>query len=202
MGIDVTKNAGYDAQGRWPHAAFRCLGEDRWLAVSCGTAGQRTGLIEALRALGIDCENAAAQGIANGTASVQDAHAWLSEVFSQREPEVLERMLQTNGVPAQKVMRGRDVDGDAILNSRGFLTWLWREDLGSYPVYSGFWLVNGERPAITQEPARFGEHNEYVLGTILGKSKQEIEELLEKGVVGYEPLEGAELGVRPGAMAS
>ena len=43
----------------------------------------------------MDCETAAARGIADGTASAEEASAWLSQVCATREPEVIERMLQT-----------------------------------------------------------------------------------------------------------
>lgn len=196
---DGTSPVGADAQGHWPHGVFRCLGQDVWVAISCGSQQQRSGLIEGLRGLGINCDTRIAAAIAGGMEPPDGWETFLNEACATREQSTIEYAVRSRGVPCQKVMRGRDIDGDAVLNSRRFITWLWREDLGSYPVHGPFWLINSERPTLTHPPARFGEENEYVLSVILHKSKAEIESLKRKGVIGNKPIPGAELGIRPSA---
>jgi crotonobetainyl-CoA:carnitine CoA-transferase CaiB-like acyl-CoA transferase len=79
---------------------------------------------------------------------------------------------------------------------------LWREDLGSDPTYTAYWMINGKRPEITQPPARFGEHNHDVLAKVLGKTDAEIQDLRDSAVVGDSPVPGAELGIRPSQLAA
>jgi crotonobetainyl-CoA:carnitine CoA-transferase CaiB-like acyl-CoA transferase len=192
IGVDSMANVGFDAQGRWPHGVFRCLGEDSWVAISCGTDDERRGLVEGMRALGVDCD-----GLPDDEGL--QAVAWpvlLERICAAREPDTLESALRWRGVPCQRVMRTRAIDGDAILASRAFITWLWREDLGSYPAYSAAWLINAERPAITYPPPRLGQDNEYVLDSLLGKDSVEYADLYERGVIGDTPVRDAELGLR------
>jgi crotonobetainyl-CoA:carnitine CoA-transferase CaiB-like acyl-CoA transferase len=199
LGMDAAAPVGVDPQGRWPHGIFQCLGRDAWVVISCGSQQQRSGLIDGLRGLGVDCDTPIAAAIAGETVPPEGWEAFLSEVCATNESATLQHALQSHGAPCQRVIRGRDIDGDVVLNSRRFITWLWREDLGSYPVHGPFWLINGERPALSHAPARYGEENEYVLSGILHKSEAEIESLRRKGVISNQPLAGAELGVRPGA---
>jgi crotonobetainyl-CoA:carnitine CoA-transferase CaiB-like acyl-CoA transferase len=184
--------AGLDSRGRWPHGIYPCLGEDRWLAVSCVDDAERSALTKGLRAL---------EAVPPAVPTEADFEALLTRVCAQHEPEKVEQLLRLHGAPCQKVMRGRDIDADPILTSRGFIAWLWRDDLGGYPQYSPMWLVNGERPPVRFAARRFGEDNRDVLIGLLGLPPGELACLEREGVVGDRPLAGAELGVRPPATA-
>lgn len=194
LGVPTESGVGFDARGapgRWPHAIYSCTGENAWVAISCGTDAEREALREGLAALGVPAERADAAGDAT------TLDALLAEACVGREPSSLERQLRDRGVPCQRVTRARDIDSDPVLAARGFLAWLYRDDLGTYPVYSAPWLVNGRRPPITHPPAEMGEDNRYVFAELLGMDDAEIAELERAGVVGDRPLVGAELGFRP-----
>lgn len=202
LGLAGTENVGLDAQGSWPHGVYRCLGEDRWIAVSCETTADRIALIEGLQSLGAEASRSL---VVDADAHPEERARWeelLSNICAAHEPELVEQAFRNHGVLCQKVMRGRDIDGDPVLGSRGYIQWLWREDLGTYPVYSPPWLIDGQRPAVIHAPARLGEDNEYVLGTVLGKSRGEIDELAREHVIGDTPRVGAELASRTLATSS
>ena len=192
LGVPTESGVGFDARGvpgRWPHAIYRCAGENAWVAISCGTDTQREALAAGLAALG-------AEDAADAT-GLEALDALLAGVCAEREPSSLEQQLRPRGVPCQRVTRARDIDADPVLAARDFLTWLYRDDLGTYPVYSAPWLVNGRRPPITHAPAEMGEDNGYVFAELLGKNEAEIAELERAGAIGDRPLVGAELGFRP-----
>ena len=192
LGIPTEAGVGFDARGvpgRWPHAIYRCAGENAWVAISCRDDAQREALVAGLEALG-----------APAGADARDPQALdalLAGLCLEREPSTLEQELRPRGVPCQRVTRARDIDADPVLAARGFLQWLYRDDLGTYPVYSAPWLVNGRRPPITHPPAEMGEDNRYVFAELLGKGEAEIAELEGAGAIGDRPLVGAELGFRP-----
>ena len=182
--------AGLDARGRWPHGIFECLGEDRWLAISCVNDAEREALVHGLEAL---------EAAPPPRPTEAEFEALIARVCAVHEPEKIEQLLRLHRAPCQKVMRGRDIDADPILSSRGFVAWLWREDLGAYPVYAPMWIVNGKRPAPRFAARRFGEDNRDVLLGLLGHTEAELQQLEAEGIVGDRPLAGAELGVRPGS---
>jgi crotonobetainyl-CoA:carnitine CoA-transferase CaiB-like acyl-CoA transferase len=190
-GADPLAPAGFDACGRWPHGVYRCLGEDRWLAISCGSTAERAVLAAALQQLMPRLSDAS---LAEWTP--RDWDAALAALCATHEPETIEQVLRAQGIPCQHVVRGRDIDSDPVLASRRFLTWLWREDLGSYPVYAPCWLIDGARPPVVQAPPRLGEHNVEVLGDLLGLSPAQIAALRQQRVIAERPTPDAELGLR------
>ncbi|MFN8533322.1 MAG: CoA transferase [Dehalococcoidia bacterium] len=190
LGEDSTSPVGFDGGERWPHGVFPCVGVDRWVAISCGSDAERAGLQAWLAGLGSSLPERS-----------DDRDAWqatVADACRSREAHSIEHALHQRNIPCQKVMRASDVDGDPVLTSRNFIAWQWREDLGTYPIYAPFWLIDGRRPPISLPAARFGEHNEYVLGEIARLSEREIDTLRAAGVIANAPLKGAELGVRPG----
>ncbi len=54
--------------------------------------------------------------------------------------------------------------------------------LKSVPVYRVPWHVNGKAVAVTRRAPLLGEHNAYVLQTLLGYSQERLESLHEAGV--------------------
>lgn len=192
LGLDSESNVELDAGERWPHGVFRCLGEDRWIAISCGSDAERKGLLDALTVLGEHVP----PDVKDGTATKDTWQEMVAAAAGRHGPEKLAFPLRRRGVPVQKVMKSFDADADASLGSRRFITWLWREDLGSYPVHSPFWMINGQRPPVAVPPPTYGEHNTPILAGMLGKNEQELAQLRENGVIGETPEQGAELGLR------
>lgn len=197
LGQDAERPVDVDSGTRQPHGVYRAAGADRWLAISCGNDKERQALVAGLTALGASKDNPTAAAILNGTASEDEARDYIESVTTRKETDVIEKALQSRGAPCQRVMRAFDADADAILNSRQFLSWLWREDLGSYPLHNAFWLINTRRPPIELAPARYSEHTKEILTRILGRGEGEIEKLRQLGVTADRPMAGAELGVRP-----
>ena len=98
--------------------------------------------------------------------------------------------LQAAGVPAMPVLTIPELMADAHLAERG----LWEEVAHRE---AGTWTMDGplcrfERtPAHVRLPAPcFAEHNDYVLGDLLGLSDEEIAELEREGVTAREPVPG------------
>jgi crotonobetainyl-CoA:carnitine CoA-transferase CaiB-like acyl-CoA transferase len=55
--------------------------------------------------------------------------------------------------------------------------------------YSTFPIKFSETPIGYRPAPTLGEHNEYVLGTILGLTKDQIEKLEKEQIIGTEPLQ-------------
>jgi crotonobetainyl-CoA:carnitine CoA-transferase CaiB-like acyl-CoA transferase len=152
-----------------PHGVYRCLGDDRWLAIAVTCEEQWLALcgVMGVPALAGDrrfCDEAARKA---NEADLNDIiAAWT------KEGDAIEVMnaLQDAGVPAGAVHRSVDMLGDPHLRERDFFVTLDEPDVGR-KTYPGQAIITEGLSKQTWRPsARLGAHNEYVLSDLLGRS--------------------------------
>ena len=97
--------------------------------------------------------------------------------------------LQEAGVTACAVLTSAELLSDPHLKERGTFQLVERDLIGArhYPVPTAP-MHFSETPLKIRNPAPFlGEHNEYVLGDLLGMSQGEIQSMFDDRVIGTEP---------------
>jgi benzylsuccinate CoA-transferase BbsF subunit len=105
--------------------------------------------------------------------------AWTIE----RTPEEVMTALQAAGVPAGIVENSADLFEDPQLRARGLFWPMEHNEIGMF-THLGSSMVLSETPAQASTPSPcIGEHNEYVLTKLLGKTDEEFVELLAAGVL-------------------
>jgi len=170
-----------------PHGAYRCKGDDRWLAITCLTEAQWRSLVAVaghaewnndgrFETLGARLANEDALDAAIG--------AW---TVTQDDYACMER-LQAAGVPAGVCQTAEDrCDRDPQLKALEWLTEVKGTKIGTWPVPE-VPVKLSESPAYIGGPIDrgapcYGEDNEYVLGELLGYSTAERRGLEQEGVV-------------------
>ena len=165
-----------------PHGIYPCRGEDRWIAIACRDE----------RELGL-------------LAKVLDEPALASERFSTLEQRVLasdelDRIigaatarcdaaplaedLIAAGVPANVVKSPHErIDGDPDLAAMGLFPTVEHPDIGEVRVEGLPMQLSGTPWRITSAAPRLGQHNQDVLGGLLGHSDDELAAWVERGVI-------------------
>jgi len=92
------------------------------------------------------------------------------------------------GVPAGAVTSPEMIMAEPHLNERGFWVELDRAVVGKH-LYSTFPIKFSKTPLKYRPAPTLGEHNNYVLATILGLTESEIERLEKEKIIGTEPLQ-------------
>ena len=170
-----------------PHGAYRCAGDDRWIAIACFDETEWRSLVAqpGLEELEADSRF----GTLEARLRNQDA---LDEVIDRwttnRDAFELMYALQAAGIPAGVCQTAGDrCDSDPQLAAREWLTEVTGTKIGRWPVV--------EMPAkLSATPAYaggvidrgapcYGEDNHFVLSELLGISEPEIAELAEEGVI-------------------
>jgi crotonobetainyl-CoA:carnitine CoA-transferase CaiB-like acyl-CoA transferase len=98
--------------------------------------------------------------------------------------------LQKHGIPASAVMNSREVLTDPHMNARGFyekITHSPDSGIGTKLYFGRPWKMSGTPSFIRRPAPTLGEHNEDILGNLLGKTQTEIEKLYQVGVLGKVP---------------
>ncbi|MFT3853733.1 MAG: CoA transferase [Ilumatobacteraceae bacterium] len=149
-----------------PHGVYRCAGDDAWVAIACETGAQREAL-------------AAAIGVA-GSPSDGDVGAWTST----RQIADVEQVLQAVGVPVHGVQNSAACYADPQLQHRSHYV-----DV-PHPVH-GSCVIEGPRLRLSRTPGfvrranpSMGEHNDTVLGDLLGYDAARITDLVIEGALG------------------
>ena len=170
-----------------PHGAYRCQGEDRWLALGCFTEAEWQALVKVLGdpSWANDPRFATLESRLNHQ---DDLDPLVDKATQAWEPYKLMDALQRMGVPAGVCQNAQDrYEHDPQLRHLQWLTEVPHTELGAWPMKE-FPVKLSETPAyiggITGRGAPcYGEDNDYVYGEILGFSSAEIDELRRQEVV-------------------
>lgn len=170
-----------------PHGAYRCRGEDRWVAIACFTEAEWAGFTEAagLQALRSDPRFATlADRLLHQDALDAAVEGWTAGVTAE---EAMAR-LQRAGVAAGVCQTAEDrCDRDPQLRALDWMTEVTGTRIGRWPVPE-FPVKLGRTPAYAGGPIDrgapcYGEDNAAILETLLGYSPAEVAALAEEGVL-------------------
>jgi benzylsuccinate CoA-transferase BbsF subunit len=166
-----------------PHGAYRCADEDgheRWLALAVANDHEWAA---ALRVLGNPSNDQRFTTMTGRLEHRQALDSFISGLVRDRQADELTAALQASGVSAYPVQNCMDLHRDDNLEAFGYWHWLDHEAMGPSP-YEGLQHRLSRTPGELRWPAPLlGQHNEEVLGTLLGMSAAEIEQLKQDKVL-------------------
>jgi len=165
-----------------PHGIFPAKGDDRWIAIACRSDAEWEAIAQIVAEPWAREERW--RTLAGRRAAEDDLEALLSEWTRIRDDAAIAARLQAAGVAAAAVARPAErIDGCA--NTRAFGLWptVQHTKMGAVrvdglPVHFSRtdWEIRRGAPCL-------GEHNEEVLGELLGLSSEEVARLRDEGVV-------------------
>ena len=170
--------------GAAPHGVYPCLGEDRWIAIACGTGQQWAALAQMIAAEGAAWPGEARFSTLLGRKEHEDD---LDRLIGQWtigfQARDLMESLQTAGVPAGVVNDSRDLFDDPQLQHRGHFQWLDHPEIGPYATDRSELNLSLTPGSLDSPAPLLGEHTEYVLRKLIGLSAEEFRSLEEDGTL-------------------
>ena len=187
-GREATRMGNSD-QSMAPHGCYPCRGEDRWIVVAVSTDTEWLGMC---RALGMAdwATDPRFSGSLGRWRNRNELDRMISEGTASWDAHALMAALQSQGVPAGAVLDSKDLLFNPHLRERGFYEVVRHHPSTGMPPlpYAGRPWKLSETPAIQPTAAPLmGEHNDYVLQELLGMDREEVQELEQRGVIGYAP---------------
>ena len=165
-----------------PHGVYPCRGEDSWIALQIFDEDQWRALQgeigESVLCFGdvVDRHNQrAALDAAIG--------AWTA----RHDANQLMLRLQHVGIPAAAAYSPKEILDDPHLAARGFWQWLDRAVVGRQPNPSPPYRSSAEPFVIATPAPTLGQHNDDVLGGLLGLGDSDLTDLRERGIIGTRP---------------
>jgi crotonobetainyl-CoA:carnitine CoA-transferase CaiB-like acyl-CoA transferase len=170
-----------------PHGAYRCAGEDNWLAISVQSDEQWRRLVEEIGAPSWALDSAFADA-AGRKANQERLDEKLNSFTVTQERYDLMSRLQARGIPAGVVQKSDDrFDRDMQLRARGYFVDLPHSEIGTWPI-EGFPAKLSRSPADVgglsgRASPKLGEDNEFVYQQIVGLTAAEMAALKEEDVI-------------------
>jgi len=165
-----------------PHNVYPCRGEERWCTIAVVNEGQWTALCRTIGKPDL-ASNPKFDSLQHRKENESELDAIIQAWTILRPPEEVMRTLQASGIPAGIVENAEDIYQDPQLRERGLFWPMEHSEMGMF-THLGSSMVLSETPAQASTPSPcMGEHNEYVLTKILGKTDEEFVELLATGAI-------------------
>jgi crotonobetainyl-CoA:carnitine CoA-transferase CaiB-like acyl-CoA transferase len=164
-----------------PHGAFRCAGEDRWVAIACWDDSDWSRLA---RVIGLDEQTTARLATTDARRSAIDEVEKLVEAWTEsRQATAVADAFQAAGVEAVPVADLGDASEDPQLAHRGHFVALDHPCMGSCLYERNGFRLSDAPAGYDRTSPLLGEHNEMVLGEMLGLDAAERARLQEEGVL-------------------
>ncbi|MBI4498485.1 MAG: CoA transferase [Chloroflexi bacterium] len=169
-----------------PQGCYPCKDEDTWVTLSVGTDQEWATLCQVM-----GMPDLAGDPRFDHVLSRYQHHDELDAIITswtqERTPREAMEALRTAGIAAGAVNTVPDMLADPHFQARGFFEVESHPESGTHPYYSRPMKLT-KTPHIHRMPAPgFGEHNQYIYGTLLGRSQAEIAELEREGIIGTVP---------------
>ncbi len=171
-----------------PQGCYRCKGDDQWVAIAVASEREWEALCRVLEhPEWIKDERFADSN--NRRKNQNDLDEIIETWTGQHTHLEAMRRLQEAGVPAGAVLDAAELLANEHLRARDFFLEINHPEVGPRK-YCGLPIKfsNGTTPPRKPAPC-LGEHNEYILGKLLGLSQDEITRLEEKNIIGTRPID-------------
>ena len=170
-----------------PHGAYRCAGDDRWIAIAVTDDAEWRALV---REMGNPAwaEQVQFATLAARVNNQDELDCFVNEWTKDQDAFVLQARLQKAGVAAGVCQTAQDrIERDPQLQHLKWLIPLPHSEIGTWPVkdtpfHFTHATVNQGGPTERAAPC-YGEDNDYVYDELLQLTKQERAELEKEGVI-------------------
>ena len=159
-----------------PHNNYPCADTDRWVAIAVESDEEWASFCAAVGSpswiTGGKFDTLAAR-----LANVEELDSLVSTWTRQHTAQEITALLQEHGIAAMAVMNIEDQFLDPHFQERQAYLEVEHPHVGIEWLYGMPWLLSGTEAGIRRPAPLLGQHNDYVLGELLGLTGEELERL-------------------------
>ncbi len=181
MNRRVRKNAGNRDDVMAPHNCYPCRGEDKWVAIAVASQGEWLALCQAIGSPAWCQEERFADELSRWK-NQEEMDVLIGEWTRQHTNYEVMETLQRAGVAAGPSLDIDELVMNPHLKERGFFIEIDQPGMTkTWPILP--WKRTSTLEGNYSRAPRFGEHNDYVFGELLGIPSDEIARLVEEKVI-------------------
>jgi crotonobetainyl-CoA:carnitine CoA-transferase CaiB-like acyl-CoA transferase len=168
-----------------PYGFYRCKGDYSWIAISVTSDKEWAVLCEVIGNPKLVSEHFSDP--LSRWQNHDEMDRLIQEWTSEHEQHEAMEILQAAGVGAGACLNSQEILNDHHLKERDFFWLVTSPDTGTYPLVGPIMKLSETPATLRLPPPTLGEHNEYILGEILGMSDEEIASLKKEKIIGDTP---------------
>ncbi len=172
-----------------PHNCYHCLpagrqgrGENEWVTIAVGTEEEWRSLCRVIGDARLTEDERFADAYSRWK-NQEELDRIIGEWTAGQSPHEVMQSLQRVGVAAMPVFDGPSMVQDVHIQNRRTIEEVDHPALGRSKVVGPTWRFSKTPAQIRRPGPLLGQHNDYVLGELLGMSQEEIERLAEEQVI-------------------
>ena len=172
-----------------PHGYYRCKGDDLWVGIAVLSDEEWRQFCKAIGDPPWAKEDRFADSLSRWH-NQDEIDKLIEQWTTQHDHYEVMNTLQQVGVAAGAAVIGPEILTDPHLKERGTFQTVDRAVVGPhiYAIPSTPMRLSKSAVTIRRPAPLLGEHNDYVLGELLGMSKEEIQSLADEQIIGTTPL--------------
>ena len=185
----IAPRVGNEDSAMAPHGCYPCAGDDRWVVIAVSTDDQWQSLCRLLKQEEWLQDRRFSDGLSRWQNRLE-LDAMLPAVTREWDSKDLMNRLQATGIAAGAVMDSSDLLFDPHLLDRKFYELVPHHHstgMPPLPYASRPWKFETTPPVQGKAGPTMGQHNQLVLGDLLGISEEGMAELEAQRIIGYAP---------------
>lgn len=192
MNRRTAKRLGNGHESIAPHGAYPSKGEDAWVAVAVASDEEWLRFCKAMGDPPWSSDPRFA-GSLDRMRYRDELDALISQWTLERDHYDIMDILQRAGVAAAPFLKEEEIFSDPHLSARNFFEEKSHREAGTHRYPGAVWKFSKTPMQLRLLAPCLGEHNEYVLGDLLGLSNDDLAQLEAEQYIGTDYIEGADL---------
>jgi len=165
-----------------PHNCYPCEGKDNWVSIAVANDEEWQALCQAMGQPALAQEERFAT-MYNRWHNQEELDKIVAQWTRDKTPRQVMHLLQNYGVAAVPSFNSEDIYKDPHLKARDFWQPVEHPRLGKQLMIAPPWKLSATPARNRNGAPLMGQHNEYVLGELLGLSQAEIKRLTEEQAI-------------------
>lgn len=170
-----------------PQGCYRCRGEDQWVTIAVPTDDDWRHFCDVMGNPGLSREPRFIDGLAR-LKNHDELDRLIGDWTSTRDKFEVMKLFQSAGIAAGPVLDNREVLENEHLKQRGFFQNTHDPAVGGYTLIGARQKMSGIRNIVSGVSPKYGEHNDYVFGQLLGIDAGKLAEYKTKGAILSRPV--------------
>ena len=169
-----------------PHNNYRCSGDDSWVAIAVRSDDEWMSLCAAMDTPEL-ARDSRFRDLPARLENVEELDNIVSGWTRDKDACEITRLLQAEGIPSAPVLKATELPDNPQLRERGFIQSIDHPETGTQKYAGVAWKLSRTPGTLGGPSPRLGQHSVEVLHDYLGRSVDDADQMVSRGITGDTP---------------